>query len=443
MNKIKFTLLRLGIDKDVAWILFNRFSMLLNGPILLIFILLYLDEIEQGYWFVFGSLSAISVLAELGFTRIITQFVSHEFSHLEINKGFIRGQYKQIDRLISLIRYSFRVYLVIIPVAFIIVWTWGLYILNDAPTEIIISWSFFAIVSSIKLLLSLFQAIYQGLDKVSDVYRSLTAGVWIMQTSSWILLILGFGIWTLVISSFSSIIYMALQLYMSSPRFWSQVRRHKQHQDYRWFDEIIILQGKYAVSWVSGYLVFHLFVPFALKYHGPEVAGQLGMTIALLKSLMSISSSWVESKIPKLNMFVAKNEHEKLVSLFKKSAYQGYISYLVGAIVLCSLVYISVKFEIYNDRILSFNNLVLLLLSDLAMVKISFMAVFLRAHKEEPYYILSLVNGLLVAGTIYVLLPISLTHQFTALVGIYWLILLPWAYYIYACKSVKYKKLKS
>ena len=117
-------------------------------------IIIYLSPEQQGLWYTFGSLAALSGLAELGFTLLISQLVSHEFSSLGLKSGYVIGKKHARDKLFSLIKFSLKMYFYIIPAACIILTVGGTYILIDQPPEIRFAWIIFSIVSAISLLVS-------------------------------------------------------------------------------------------------------------------------------------------------------------------------------------------------------------------------------------------------------------------------------------------------
>ncbi|MEI8705615.1 hypothetical protein [Pseudoalteromonas sp. B62] len=75
-------------DRDTLVLFLDRFIMALKGPLVIMAVLFSLNVREQGIWYTFISLSALSGIVELGFTSIITQFVSHEYAYLKKKMGF-------------------------------------------------------------------------------------------------------------------------------------------------------------------------------------------------------------------------------------------------------------------------------------------------------------------------------------------------------------------
>ena len=82
-NLIKlFILEKLGIDKAI---IFTSSSSILNafGSVFSVFLVVkFMTNLEQGYYYTFGSIVAIQIFFELGLNTIITQYAAHENAHL-------------------------------------------------------------------------------------------------------------------------------------------------------------------------------------------------------------------------------------------------------------------------------------------------------------------------------------------------------------------------
>jgi len=72
-----FKLIKNNFTRDVAGASLNQMWRLISGPITLILLPLMISSKVQGYWYTFGSVSALSVFADLGFTTIVMQFSAH------------------------------------------------------------------------------------------------------------------------------------------------------------------------------------------------------------------------------------------------------------------------------------------------------------------------------------------------------------------------------
>jgi len=433
----------LGIDKAVSWILINKIWSILRGPISIIFIIKYLSPAEQGLWYTFGSLAALTVFAELGFTVIITQFVSHEYVNVRLKSGFITGKKLYVDKLFSLIRYAIKFYLVVVPVAIIILSIAGFYFFNSEQKYIIAAWVIFSVISGVNLLVSLLQSIYQGLDKVVDMQKNIFIGSFVMSVFRWLILSFGYGIWSLIIGNGFGVILMSFLLFKKARKFWQQLIRHKNTHTFTWTHEIINLQWKYAISWASGFFIFRLYTPVLYKFESAVVAGQFGLTVSIIKMISMTSGAWIEAKIPKMNMLVARRKREELLHLFKSACFRGYIFFISISPLFIMALYLLQKYNFHSERFLEIRYALLLIFAQLAVITINFLARYLRAHKIEPYYWLSVINGILIGFLLLYLLPrIGINLCFILNVAIYWLVLLPIAIIIFlrVKKELDYEK---
>ena len=62
-------------NKDLLYTLLNQLWRIISGPLILLFIPLYLTPMEQGYWYTFISIGALGLFADLGFSNIVLIFL--------------------------------------------------------------------------------------------------------------------------------------------------------------------------------------------------------------------------------------------------------------------------------------------------------------------------------------------------------------------------------
>jgi O-antigen/teichoic acid export membrane protein len=442
LQKIKEIIIyKLGVDSAIFWATANRVFGLLKGPISIYFLIRYLTPQDQGLWYTFGSLSALTVFAELGFTTIITQFVSHEYAKLKEEDGILHGDLMLMDRIVGLVRFSVRFYIIVIPIAIIILITVGYFYFKTESLLVFLAWMFFSIIGGLNLLINLFQSIYQGLDKVKKM--QINALILTITTSvfNWIMLMMHLKIWALVIGNFLGVIITAILLYKAAPKFWHQMVSYKVQSKFNFFKETIPLQGRYAISWICGYFIFNLYVPATYKYIGQSQAGRLGITMSILTMITAISNNWLTTKIPKLNIYVSERKYDHLSKLFRSSFIQSVIVQIIISVgfVIC-LALAEIIFPILETRFLNIYITIPLLLTQLALTIISSLAVFLRAHKEEPFVWISILNAILMIVAVFVILAKYNLNVFFWTVNLfYWIIILPLSIWIFIIKKKEYK----
>lgn len=397
-----------------------------KGPIIIVGILFFLNIEEQGLWYTFISLSALSGLAEMGFTTIISQFVSHEHANLKNKNGYLRGKRKSLDKAFGLVRYAVRVYCYIVPLAIFILTVVGWYFFKDQSFTILIAWFGYCILSGLNLVASLLQSIYRGFDRVFHTHLIKAVSNVISIVVLFISLFLGAGLFALPISMAVLLLSALILLFNVDKRFWLQLIRHKIKYFHSWYDEIISLQAKFSVSFFCGYFMFNLFVPLAFKYQGAVIAGQLGLTLTIVRTISSFSYTWLESKLPSMNMMAAKMQRDNLNQLFWKKTQLSVMTFFFGSIILLMIIFLINKYSFYEYRVLDFKVIFFIVLSEASIVCMSIYAIFVRAHKIEPFHYVSIISAFSVAGiSFYFMMASDVYYLYIALAIFQWFIMLP------------------
>lgn len=396
---VKLLISTLGIDKAIFYTVIGTLWSSIAGVLSIFFIVNYLTLSEQGYWFTFLSLGALATFAELGFTTIITQFISHEYAHLKEFKGKLSGETESLDRAISLIKFSFKFYLIITLVAFIVLSIVGLVFLKSTGSnfQLLASWVLYSFTGAFLLLTSLFGAVLKGFNKVSTTQKIITITSICSSIAIWGALFAGLSLWALAIGGMVNITISLVLFFASSPSLWSQIFRTPVQGHYDWLKETIPLQWRYAISWASGYFIFQFIVPVAMFYAGSDVAGKLGLSLVIVRAVQSVASSWGMTKVPQLNMYVAQKKRKSLDRLFRTIQWQSMLVYVIGSVGIVLIFIFIFPIIQWENRILPLGENVILLLAEGVNLIIFNWAFYLRSHKQEPYMRISFLNALLTA----------------------------------------------
>jgi hypothetical protein len=164
------------------------------------------------------------------------------------------------------------------------------------------------------------------------------------------------------------------------------------------------MQWRIALSWVSGYFVYPFFTPVLFSYHGPIVAGQMGMTWSVIAAMKAISTSWLNPRIPQFGMLVAQKRYKELDSLFWRITRIVTIVAIIISITIWGGVYLIYSYGLFlANRILPpFPTGIFLLAQVVIILTVSF-SYYLRAHKKEPLLILNVMFGILIGSSTLVL----------------------------------------
>jgi O-antigen/teichoic acid export membrane protein len=402
---------KLGIDGAIAYTIISRFIQAGGSVVTLLFVAKSLTKIEQGYYYTFGSILAIQIFFELGLSNIITQFVAHETSNITWQDRIsFSGPTESSSRMSSLLRFTvkwFFVIAILLMTGLLIAGYafFGNFSKGDNFVNWEIPWVILSIMTSLSLMVSPILAFFEGLGRTKDV-----AKIRLVQQTTQLFLILLF--FSLGFKLFSS--PLAAILSFGIVPIWILSGDKKKLLIFIWHkidvftvnyrQEIFPFQWKIALSWISGYFIFQLFNPILFATEGAVVAGQMGMTLAVLSGVLSVSMSWINTKVPLFSSLIAKKDFINLDLIFNRTLKQACFISALGLIGLIFSVLLMryLNFNLAN-RFLSPFYLSLLCISTFVNQIVSGFAIYLRCHKKEPFLIVSIVMGILTATSTMVL----------------------------------------
>jgi hypothetical protein len=172
----------------------------------------------------------------------------------------------------------------------------------------------------------------------------------------------------------------------------------------QWSKEVWPFQWRIAVSWICGYFISQLFNPVLFAYWGPVAAGQMGMSLTIGSALLSIAIAWVSTKSAPFGAMIARKEYAKLDQTFFRALAQSLMVCVAGsAAVWGTVVYLNLKDVRFAHRVLGPLPFGLLLLTIIGNHIVFSEALYLRAHKQEKFLMISILNALFMAMSTYLL----------------------------------------
>lgn len=435
INRIKYIANKIGIDGAIFYTVLARILQAGGGVVSIFFISKYLTKVEQGYYYTFGSILAIQIFFELGLSNIITQFVAHEKAHLSWeNETNLVGDEISLSRLASLLQFCIKWFLVIAFFLTIALLFSGYLFFNsygehDNTVEWQIPWIILSVLTAGNLIMSPILAFLEGLGKVREVAKIRLFQQMIILVGLFSFLALGLKLFSSPLAaSFGAIIPPFIIFFSKKKKLlkniWNELREWK--VDYK--QEIFPYQWRIALSWMSGYFIFQLFNPVAFATEGAKVAGQMGMTLVALNGVLSLSMSWINTKVPIFSDYIAKKEYKSLDVIFNKTVVQATLICFVCLLILNLSVFCLQYYGFgIGDRFLSFFLVLLLSLTTLINQFVAALATYLRCHKQEPFLINSIVGGFLVGsstllfGNLFGIKGIVVGYTFiTVFIGLLW-----------------------
>ncbi len=387
----------LGLDRAVVFTVLARGWTSASGLITVTLIAHFLSPAEQGYYYTYASLIALQMVFELGFSQVVMQLASHEHAHLSIGQnGPVTGDEVAHARLASVLQISIRWYgvgsllfgLVLIPA--------GLYFFSShQPVGDLVAWRTpwvaAATAAVVAFLLDPMYSFLEGCGFVANVAHMRWVQAVVGSVLAWISLATHHGLYAPATVIGGQVLVGAIWLFGRRGLLVDLLTHSTVGRHVSWQKEIWPFQWRIAISWMSGYFIYQTFNPFLFAFKGPVAAGQMGMSLSLANSLMVIAMAWVSTKAAPFGTLIAQKRYPQLDKLFFQALRQSTFVAALGAIVVWSgTTYLHSTHSPYAHKLLSPAPFALLLIAAIANHLFGSMGTYLRAHKQEKLFQLSL-----------------------------------------------------
>ncbi len=390
--------------KDYLASFANATWRIISGPVMLFFIPIFLTAVEQGYWYTFTGISALSIFADLGFSTIVLQFAAHEFAYLHFcNNHELLGNKEHLWKLASFFRFVIHWLIKSVSIAFPIIIVGGYYFLESKQDDLPWQWAWiiYSLASVGAFINSALLSFFEGCNSVGLI-QGIRFRVSVCQTiATLISLFAGFNIYALGIAIMINVIvsggYIAYCFHTTIKQMWSI----SAERCYNWWPEFSALICRYAVSWSSGYFIFQIFTPLAFYFYGAEFSGKIGISIAMWTAGFSIANTWMIAVMPRLNILVSERKWQDLDIIFNKNLQRTVLTLFLGG-----FIYFVLYFTLYDrldffSRVLPPISMAMMYVAWILQSWVNCIAYYLRAHKKEPLMKLSLIAAIWVVITTY------------------------------------------
>lgn len=395
------------IDYLVRLALIAKLFGLCSAPITLILIVQNLTPELQGYYYTFASVLSLQGFVELGLGAVLIQFSAHEWAHLSLNrKGFIVGNIRSYSRLSSLLKISIKWYRNASVLILFFIGVGGAIFFNQSGSNLdwFGPWILVTIVSSLTILTIPILSIIEGCNFLEKLYKlrliqGLTASLIL-----WVSILMDLGLWSIGISGLCVLLITCIVLYRNFQNFFIALFKIKNFAYcVSWKQEIFPMQWRVALGTISSFFLFSFFVPISFKYLGPEVAGQMGMTMTLIMAIGNFSFVWFSPKMSLLAQYAAKESFGDLDKLFFKTTKVTSVILILISIIFVALVYLANVLDLkIANRILPLNITLIFLISNIVGFASAPFSYYMRAFKKEPIAILGFIGSMLIGVSTYI-----------------------------------------
>jgi O-antigen/teichoic acid export membrane protein len=406
-----------GLDRAIAFTVLGRFWSAFVSLVTVLLIARYLSPSQQGYYYTFFSLVALQIVFELGFSFVVLQLAAHERSHLTfLPGGEITGSAVAHSRLASVLQKAVRWYSVAAALMALIVLPAGLYFFSThhkGGTEIAwkAPWCLLVVSTILTFQIDPVFSFLEGCGFIAQVAKLRLVQRMLGAVLAWTAMLTHHGLFSPAMMILGQAAAGIIFLFTSPRRhFLSGLLRFRVQEHFvSWRREIWPFQWRIALSWLCGYFIFQICTPILFAYQGPVTAGQMGMSLTISSGIGSIAIAWMSTKAPVYGNLIARSEFSQLDRVFFAAFRQSTALVALGS-AMCMLVLLSAgtRFPYLSARVLAPRFFIFLLLTTIMNHVVFCEAIYLRAHKREPFLVVTVI------GSIFTIIATLLLARFGA-----------------------------
>ncbi|HEY1804601.1 MAG TPA: hypothetical protein VGG45_08970 [Terracidiphilus sp.] len=402
----------LGLDGAIAYTVLARASSIVGSVGTVLLIVRYLNPMEQGYYYTLLSLLNLQIVFELGFSFVIQQFAAHESAHLSFGPdGRIEGDPTAHARLASILRKTIRWYMgAAILLAVTLIPAGVVFFSRQSHPGDHVAWQSPWIVTAaccaVLFFLNPIGCFLDGCGEIRQVARMRFAQAALGIMAAWGALIAHRGLYSPALVIVAYVATAMVFLWTRRRLLLGLLQYHSGRDAISWRDEVWSFQWKLGLSSLFSYFAVQVFTPALFAIRGPAEAGKMGMSASIAGYLWTVVLAWTSTKATPFGQWIARGEFDRLDRSYFRTLRQSVVvlAVLVG---LCMAGILGAQhlFPKLAARMVSPPLFALLLLTSVSTLILQGQAIYLRAHKREPFLVQSFIVAVFTLAGIYLLVP--------------------------------------
>jgi len=356
----------------------------------------------QGIYYLFASAQSFLIIAEMGMGGIITIFVSHEFGWLSSLGNDLKKRATASRRFNAIARFGICWYLYLGTIVSFFLYIIGFYILQSKDADLFEwkwPWALMCMGLCLNLYTAPYLAILEGSGRQLKVYRVRLLALIVSTTIGVIAILAGLGLWAITITTLINFMVAAGCIYAEIKNIYIDIGDYKGcNTNFSWVKEMLPMQWRISISFLSGYFAYNFAVPVAFSIHGAIEAGKLGMTMVFVNGVIGLTNSYLNPKMVKFGVYISRKKVGFLRRKAKKLSMQAAFIGLMLSICMILFIEITSKTNLnLQGRMFSTLSILFYLIGVIFIVASMPFSAFLRSRKQEPLMKISILNGSLTA----------------------------------------------
>ncbi len=388
-----------GLDSAISFDILTRLWSFVSGPVTSALIVIYFTPEQQGYYYTFLSIAGLVQLIDLGgITPVIVQFMAHESARLSIDKDrSLKGGPPALSRLVSVGRFYFFWSGLWAPAVLGGLGAGGYIFLSRSGTgdvEWEVAWLALCALVTLDICTRPALTLLEGCNMVglANIVRFGRAVA--SSLALWAVMVLDGGLWATPVAAAAGIVSLGAVGWFWLRRFYASFLTQPAGPLVSWKGELWPVQWRFALAGIGSVVTYGLLVPVVYHFHGPEEAGRMGFTWVLVQAVITTSSAWLNTRVPQFGILAAARDRASLDKLALRTGTYTFVIGIAGSVSLLSaLTIVQAVAPSVASRMLGLVPTALLLTGGIAANVIGVMSIYMRAHKQEPMLIVSLLGA--------------------------------------------------
>ncbi|ELJ8615022.1 hypothetical protein RUK64_003407 [Vibrio cholerae] len=359
---------------------------LLTGPLSILLITTKLSPFEQGIYYTFIAIASIQWVFELGISTAIVQ-------HLSSNR--IGGRLINAYVTFAFIFLSLSSFLLF----FALLW-YAFYLFQSLETNLwLFPWAIYALFISINVLNNIILIYEESRGNPETAYRTkLYSGI-AYAVSLIGCLLLDLGLYSLGIAQLSIFFSVICVNYKNYIFVAESYKRSSRKTIAVVCIKLYKFQFKLSMVWILGYFYWNIYTIYIFKFVSVEVAGKYGAANAVLSAISIAMASWLNTKRSIIGRYISDKKYQLAENIYKQCLVIGLLGY--SAVSILFLMFIYSGWLGFDNRFLNIDILIIMVLMRFAILWQECILIYLRMYKDEPLYILTVINYFLTVPIVF------------------------------------------
>ncbi|MEF1200561.1 hypothetical protein QTO12_08390 [Vibrio owensii] len=289
---------------------------LLAAPVTLLIISKELSSEELAYYYTFFSLISMQQLAELGIGHTMKQYISHSYKFdgdiwSSVSKAKIKAYYKTTNNWF----YGVSIFILFI------VGISGYFYLNVSVSSInwMIPWFFLVLASALNTLITPMIILIDSTQNQEKVQQAKLISGLTSSVVLWLSLGFGFGLYSVGVSSFTTLLMNYILLNKSKFEIVSKLNQIPDCYTQRdILNEIWPLLSRVSIVWAGGFLFWNSFNLVIFGTLDAAVAGCIIFAFTLAKVGFGVAESMTQGQMTMFSNLITNNKQDEAYCIFNK-----------------------------------------------------------------------------------------------------------------------------